>query len=391
MSPKMNRNVILLALAQTISMSGVSALLLIGGIIGAELAPSRGLATMSISFTVVGVALFTIPASLIMQRFGRRAGFAASAATAAAAMAVAAVALATRNFWLFCVSTTLVGFHGAFTQQYRFAAAESVPAAAAGRAVSTMLVGGIVAGWLGPFLATRSRDWIAAGPYVGSFVLQGSLYLLGSLLLLGFQEAPRVARAAGGEQARPLREIARQPGFRLAVVAATTSYAVMSLIMTATPLMLHDVSHFTLPDTAWVIQSHIMAMYIPSLVTGAIIARVGLLPVLCTGTFCLAACAVAALVSHHLIHFWGALVVLGVGWNFQFVSSTVLLGTVVRPAERFRVQAVNDFTVFGVQAIASLSAGGVLFSVGWTTLNLVTLPFLGLTLTFAVLYWRSRR
>jgi MFS family permease len=383
------RNVVLLAVSQTIAMSGVSALLLIGGIIGAELAPTRVLATMSISFTVVGVAVFTVPASLLMQRFGRRAGFVGSALTAAAAMGVAAAAIASRNFWLFCASTTLVGFHGAFTQQYRFAASESVAPEEAGRAISIVLLGGIFAGWLGPALATWTRHLIPAGEFVGSFATQGALYVVAALLLLGLKDSAAPS-AREVKEARPLREIARQPRFILAVLAATTSYAVMSLIMTATPLQLHDVHHFDLADTAWVIQSHVMAMYIPSLVTGSLIGRFGVMRVMMTGTACLAACAVAALVSHELVHYWGALVVLGVGWNFQFVASTVLLGDTARPGERFRVQAVNDFTVFGVQAVASLSAGGVLFAVGWRTLNLVTLPLLALTVAAAVVARRAR-
>jgi MFS family permease len=154
--------------------------------------------------------------------------------------------------------------------------------------------------------------------------------------------------------------------------------------MTATPLELHDVRHFDLRDTAWVIQSHVMAMYLPSLVTGSLIARFGLRRVMLVGTACLAACALAALISHQLVHYWAALVVLGVGWNFQFIAATVLLARAARPDERFRAQAVNDFTVFGVQALASLSAAGVLFSVGWTALNLIALPLLALTALVAL-------
>jgi predicted MFS family arabinose efflux permease len=372
------RNVVLLAVAQTVSMSGVAALLLVGGIIGADLAPTRGLATLSISLTVVGVALSTVPAAMIMQRVGRRAGFAGAAALAALAMLVCAQAVAARNFWLFCAGTMLVGVSGAFAQQYRFAAAESVPPASAGRAVSMVLVGGIAAGWLGPELATRTRDWIDAAPYAGTFAAQGVLYVAAALLLLGLREVAPPARGVA-EAPRRLGALARDPAFVLAVLAATTSYAVMSFIMTATPLELHDVRHFDLRDTAWVIQSHVMAMYVPSLVTGSLIARFGLRRVMLVGTACLSACALAALISHELVHYWAALVVLGVGWNFQFVAATVLLARAARPEERFRAQAVNDFTVFAVQALASLSAAGVLFAVGWTALNLIAVPLLALT------------
>jgi predicted MFS family arabinose efflux permease len=296
-----------------------------------------------------------------------------------------------RDFWLFCAATTVVGFHGAFVQQSRFAAAESVPGESAGRAISIVLLGGIAAGWLGPAIGAGTRDLLELAPYAGTFVVLGALYLAAALVLLvGFRPVPPQAagEADTGGPARPTGALLRDPGILLAVVAATTAYAVLSFIMTATPLELHGVRHFGLADTAWVIQSHIMAMYIPSLVTGSLIARLGALRVLLAGTFCLAACAIAALVSHELVHYWGALVVLGVGWNFQFVAATVLLGRAARPSERFRAQALNEFTVFGVQAVASLSAGGVLLSRGWRTLNLIALPLLALTLVTALVYRR---
>jgi MFS family permease len=379
----MIRNLAVLAIAQIISMSGVAALLLLGGIIGTRLAPSPTLSTLSVSLMVVGLAAFTVPAALLMQRFGRRRGFAVSAALAALATLGAAGAVAIESFWLFCAATFVIGAQGAFVQQYRFAAIESVPPRAAGRAVSIVLLGGVVAGYLGPELATRSAHWLAAGPYVGSLVLQALLYLVAGVVLLGLRDLPPPAvedRPSG----RALREIVRQPIFLLAVIAATTSYTVMSFIMTATPLELHAVRSYDLHDTAWVIQSHIIAMFLPSLVTGVLIERHGVLPVMMAGTACLAACVAGALVSEHLMHYWGALVLLGVGWNFQFVAATVLLSRAAAPSERFRTQAVNDFVVFGAQALASLSAGVVLFAAGWRTLNLMTVPLLVLTVVMAL-------
>ena len=380
----LNRNVFILSLSQALATSGPPMIVLIGGLLGAELAPSPGLATLPISLTVVGLAAATIPAALLMRRIGRRKGFVLGAILAGLAALLAALAVSLNSFGLFCASVAIIGSTGAFVQQYRFAAAESVSSDLAGRAVSFILVGGIVAGFLGPQIANWSRDWLTNSPYSGSFLALAGLYLIVAALLgLFFRDIPMSSVETQGES-RPLFDIITQPIYLMAVFSAAIGYGVMSFIMTATPLQMHTVSGFSLQDTTLVIQSHIIAMFVPSLFTGFLIERLGLMRIMLAGLASLATCVVLAIISVELLQYWGALVLLGIGWNFLFVGGTVLLSRSYRPAERFRAQAVNDFTVFGLQALASLSAGTVLYYFDWAILNWINVPILGLLLIFLV-------
>ena len=377
-----SRNVPILSISQAVGMSGPPIVVLLGGIIGSDLAPSPPWATLPVSIMVVGVALFTIPAALLMKRIGRRLGFMIATVVASLAALLAAYAVARGSFFLFCVATLFIGANGAFVQQYRFAATESVETRYSGRAVSFVLLGGILAGYLGPELAKRTKDWLAAGMYTGSFVSLALLYAAVTALLYSLKDvAPQEGEVSGGE--RPLREIVAQPIYLVAVLAGAVSYGVMSFIMTATGVYLHKLHGYNLEQTAWVIQGHIIAMYLPSLFTGIVLERLGVLRVMVVGLLCMFTCAILGVVSRELIHFLGALVLLGAGWNFLFVGGTVLLTRSYLPPERFKAQAINDFTIFGIQAFASLSAGTVLFYANWDILNLISLPFL--LLTFAAI------
>lgn len=374
-----SRNVPLLSIGQALGSAGISMMVLLGGIIGVTIAPSPTLATLPISIQVLGVALSTIPAALLMRRYGRRSGFVASSLVAALAALLAAYAVAVGSFALFCAATFFTGMNGAFVQQYRFAASESVEPRYASRAVSFVLVGGIFAGLLGPELAKHTRDLLGVGLYVGSFVSLALLYVLSAILLLLLKDVKPHGRVALGAE-RPLRRVIGQPLFLVALLSGAIGYGVMSFTMTATPIQLNTMSGFSLENTAWVIQSHIVAMFLPSLFTGYIMERLGVLRVMFVGVLLLVLCVLLGLISHHLLHYWGALVLLGLGWNFLYVGATVLLTRSYRPSERFKAQAANDFTIFGIQALASLSAGTVIFSFGWVVLNLITLPFLAITL-----------
>ena len=369
------RNVAILSIAQALCLSGPPIVLLIGGLVGPELAPTPTLSTLPISMVVIGVALATIPASMLMKRIGRRAGFVIAALLAGGAALLAAYALGQGSFALFCLATLLIGSNTAFVQQYRFAAAESVQPQFVGRAVSLVLVGGVFAGFLGPEVAKRSISWLNFGAYSGAFVGLAILYALAVLVLLFLRDVvPAGLETAGPE--RPLREVVTQPTYLIAVSAGAVAYGVMSFIMTATPVNMGVIEGFSLAQTTLVIQSHIIAMYLPSLFTGIILERLGLVKVMTTGVLLLLACVGLGLVSTHFIHYWGALVLLGLGWNFLFVGGTVLLTRSYRPAERFKAQATNDFLIFGLQAFTSLSAGTVLFTANWQALNLLNLPFL---------------
>ncbi len=391
-----SRNIPILGISQVLCVSGVALLSLLGGIIGADLSPSPAWVTLPVSLVTVGVALNTIPAALLMQRIGRRKGFMAAAALAGLAALLAAYAVNQRSFVLFCIATFLTGMNGAFVQQYRFAAAESVEPDHSARAVSLVLVGGIVAGFLGPELAKWTKDWLPAGLYTGSFVSVAAFYAAAAVLLSFLKDVPLEAArpqatgpAGPASAGRPLKAIAAQPTYLLALLAGAVAYGVMTFTMTSTPIYMRNMQGFSLDDTAWVIQSHIMAMFLPSLFTGILLERLGILRIMLAGCLALFTSVGLALISHDLLHFWGTLVLLGIGWNFLFVGGTVLLTRSYRPEERFKAQAANDFSIFFMQAFTSLSAGTVLFYANWETLNLINLPFIALTLGILLVYRRQ--
>lgn len=380
------RNVAILSISQTMSISAVTIVVLVGGAIGSDLAPSPAWATLPISILIVGVAVSVIPAVLIMKRIGRQSGFMIGAVVAGLGALLAAYALARGSFLLFCAATLFIGVDGAFVQQYRFAATESVEPRYSGRAVSFVLLGSVLAGYVGPELVKRSKDWLTAGTYTGSFVSLGVLFAIVAALMYFFKDvAPQKEEALGGE--RPLREIVTQPIYFVAVLAGAVSYAVMSFIMTATPLyLLHT---YSLEQAALVIQSHVIAMYLPFLFTGIVLERLGLLRVMVLGVLSMFACVILGVIGREFIHLWGALVLLGIGWNFVFVGATVLLTRSYLPAERFKAQAVNDFTIFGIQALGALFVGTVLFYANWDFLNLINVPLLLLAFV-AILLLRTR-
>lgn len=381
------RNILLLSLASALAMSAAPVVIFIGGLIGGDLAPSPQLATLPVAFMVIGTALSTIPAAMIMRRLGRKPGFILGACGGISANLLAAFALSIGSFALFVLATTLVGFHLAFVQQYRFAAAESAPAGQAGKAISFVLVGGVVAAFIGPELAQLSAHWFEQR-FVGSFLVLAGLILLALVLLLMIRPSQDHQSEAHTEQPA-VRTLLQRPGFFIAVAGGVTAYAVMSFIMTATPISMHVMDGHSLEATARVIQSHVAAMYLPSLLTGMIIGSLGVSRVMGLGVLLLLGCSLVALNGHGLMHYWWALVLLGVGWNFLFVGSTTLLTRYYRHQERFKAQAVNDFAVFGLQAVASLYAGQVIHGLGWQWVNLLPIPLLALMLL--ALLWLNRR
>lgn len=370
-----NRNLAILLLCQLIAVSGSVLIVTVGGLVGAELA-SGSLATLPVSIMVVGTALATVFAAMLMRVSGRRVGFAIGAAIAASGGGLAAYALEAGSFALFCVGVGLYGVNNAFVQQYRFAAAESVAAPAAGRAISMVLLGAIGGAFCGPLLATGGEHLTGSHAYAGSMLAMGALQLLAMALLLAIEE-PAAGGAAPAEGVeRPLRAIVRQPAYLVAMLASVVGYGVMNLVMTATPLSMHVHDGLSLSDTAWVIQSHVLAMYVPSFFSGVLIARVGVVRILGCGVLALLAAAGIGLAGHAVAQYWWALVLVGIGWNFLFVGGTALLVDTYRPVERFKAQAVNEFSVFGVSAAASLGAGTLIHSWGWDAVLWSTAPLL---------------
>lgn len=381
------RNVWILAAAQALAGCGMIILFAFGGIVGSDLAPSPALATLPLSLGIVGVAAATVPASLAMQRWGRRAVFIGSAVLAVGSALLCAYAVAQQGFWLLCAGAVLLGANMAVVQQYRFAATEYVDAAHAGRAIASVMLGTLVAAVIAPELADRARLLGGWAEFTGSFVVLAVLCAAGTAVLALLQAPhPRIAAASGVP--RSLAEIARQPAYRVAVLCSVAGYGVMSFLMTATPISMHVLDGMDVAASKHVITAHLLGMYLPSLASGRLIDRLGLPRMMYLGLACMATCVfVAAVVGHHFVHYLVALVLLGVGWNLLFVAGSALLTRTYAPVERFRAQGLHDFLTFGVQATVSLLAGAGVHALGWATLNLTSVPLIVAALA-AILWWR---
>ncbi|WP_114954671.1 MFS transporter [Sphingosinicella terrae] len=369
-----SRIVLALAASQALHQTSAVLIVTIGGLAGMLLAPEPAMATLPLATIALGTALTIVPASLLMARIGRKAGFLIGALAGAGAGAVGAWGLLSGSFVLLCAGTGLAGVYQGFAQYYRFAAAEAAEEANRGRAISWVLAGGVIAALAGPALGTSTRGLLAAD-YAGSFL---AVLLLGlaAAVLLAFTRLPQAEASSPGEApARSLREIARQPLFRVAVIGAAAAFGVMVTVMTATPISMvahaHDVG-----SAAMVIQWHVLGMFLPSFFSGPLIRRVGALPLMLGGTALLAGHVAIALSGTALLNFLSGLVLVGVGWNFLYVGGSTLLLDTYRPSERAKVQALNDFLIVGVAAAGSFSAGALADAFGWRGVNLAALPVL---------------
>jgi len=370
------RNLILLVGCQLISATSTISLVTLGGIIGTSMTSNRALVTLPLSLTVVAVAATAIPATMLMRRVGRRKGFMFASAVASVGMFLGVVALKQSSFVMFCMAAMMLGVNMAFTQQYRYAAAESVAPEFVARAISFVLLGSIGGAFLGKELATRGEGWVAGIPYAGTMAALGVLFVIQIVLLSMLQEPAAHEDHVVSQSDRPLGQIVKQPVFLTAVFGGVVAYAIMTLIMTATPLSMHLTDGFSIEETSSVIRAHVLAMYLPSLAAGFLIDRIGVTRLMIAGALGLVVTSIVGLQGHSLMHYWWALVLLGVGWNFLYVGGTTLLTYTYSLAERYRAQAVNEFLVFGVSATASLLAGTVMYYFGWTTLMLVPIPIL---------------
>jgi MFS family permease len=383
------RNVWILALAQALSGCGTIMLVTFGGIIGTHIAPFPAIATLPLSLSILGLALTSIPAALLMQRFGRKVGFIGSALVAMGAALLLAASVANDAFIGLCVAGFLLGANMAFVQQYRFAAVEYVDNENAGRAVSTVMLGTLGAAILGPELGDRMRNLGGWHEFTGSFVTLAVLCLLAAVVLTALGK-PQPRATLDTTAPRRLGEIARQPAFIVAVLGGLGSYAVMSFIMTATPISMHVLDGMSVSETKRVISLHLLGMYVPSLASGWLIRILGIRPMMLLGLAFMAVCVIiSAFVGQHFVHYLWGLMLLGIGWNFLFVAATTLLTTSYRAAERFRAQGLNDFVMFGSQACASFLAGPAITMLGWRSVNLASVPLI-LVMTAAV-FWLGTR
>lgn len=385
-----HRNIVLLSLALALAMSAVSLVITSAAVTGRMLAADPALATLPITLMFVALMASTVPASLLMARLGRKRAFLVGIAIGTIGGALAARAVWSGSFALFCLGMAGVGSANAFAQHYRFAAAEVASLEFRSTAISLVLAGGVLAALVGPNLANWSKDLLAPVTFAGSFASIVALQAV-AFLLVGGMDLPRPTAAESAPGGRPLRTIIAQPDFIAAATAGVIGYSVMTLVMTATPLAVLGCG-YEFADAAFVIEWHILGMYVPSFFTGRLIKRFGVLRVMTTGAF-LYLGTIALNVSGQGLHgnFLPALVLLGVGWNFLFIGGTTLLTDTYSPAEKAKTQAMNDFLVFGAVAAASLSSGALYERLGWEAVNWAVLPLIGVVAaSLAWLAWRRR-
>ena len=360
------RNVLILASAQGLAVTGTIMVTTASALVGHMLAVDKSLATLPIALQFTATMAVTIPASLLMARIGRRAGFILGASTQMVGAACATYAIIQGSFLLFCLSGLLLGMANATSQYYRFAAADAADAKFKPKAISFVLTGGVAAAVFGPQMATMTRDYLPLYPFAGLFLFICGLSVA-NMAVLSFLKIPKPPRSHFGG-GRPMGRIIAQPVFIVAAFGGMIAYGVMVLVMTATPLAMAACS-YSFNDSAFVIQWHVLGMFAPAFFTGHLISRFGVLTVMQVGVVLLIGSIAASISGISIPHFWVGLVLLGVGWNFLFVGATTLLTEAYLPEEKAKVQAINDFLVFGSSAAGSFAAGHLLHTVGWEAVN----------------------
>lgn len=381
----MNKTVFILSLCQALLGTGNILLVAMAALIGLTLAPSDALITLPLALQFVGLMTATIPASLIMKKLGRRKGFYLGNSFGIVGAVCCSIALMYNSFLGFCGGSFLLGMGIGFGTLYRFAAVESCSVEQKSTAISMVMLGGVLAAFLGPALAVESKDWIAAYPFSGSFIGVAILNIVAFMLLTqaNFKEVNRQDDRHLTQ--RPLSVIIRQPIFLLSIVAAISSYVVMNLLMSATPLAMHH-HGFSFNDSAWVIQWHVLGMFLPSFFTGKLIARYGAIKLIQTGAVFILGCIAINYDGQSIWHFWSALVLLGVGWNFMFISATHMVTSAYNADEKAKSQAANEFMLFSMVALSALSSGWLVSSIGWTKMNLLMVALVLLSILVVWLY-----
>ena len=373
----MNKNLWLLTLSQVFGFTAATITVFLSGIIGSQITSIKSLSTLPTALSVVGTAICTIFAAKIMSKIGRRLGFIFAALGSSASSLLAAFAIYQQNFILFCISCLIIGMGLAFIHQYRFAAAESVEKEKAPKAISTLMLAGIVSSFLGITLANYTKNLIPDHVYVGSYLLLAAFTFMPAIFFIFYKNNEKTKIDFNNKyNGRRIFEIIFQPRFLQAVTAAAFSYAIMSFLMTATPLSMHVMEKMSLENTGLVLQFHVVAMFLPSLITGHLIKKFGHSNIMYIGVLFFVVTIILSLFEQTFVNYMVALIFLGFGWNFLFISGTSLVVLTYKEEEKFRVQGINDLIVFSIMALASLSAGILLSLTSWTTMNLICIPFL---------------
>jgi MFS family permease len=384
------KNAVVLAVAQALAGGNNTVLMATGGIVGSMIAPDKGLATLPISIYVLGLWIGALPVGWLARRYGRRAAFQLGTLCGVLTGLICFAAVMRGSFLLFNVGAFVSGLYAAAHVAYRFAAADTASEAFKPKAISWVLIGGIFAGVVGSQVVILTKDQMAPVLFAATYLAQAALAVVSGAVLM-FLDIPVPPRRQPEGEGRPLAEIARQPRFIVAVTCGVASYSMMNLVMTSAPLAMVMCNH-SVTDAALGLQWHVLGMFVPSFITGTLIARFGIERVIATGFALLITSAIISLTGITLWHFWIGLVLLGVGWNFGFIGATALVTQCHRPNERNRVQAFNDFLVFGSMAIGSFSSGKLLNTAGWAAVNEVVFPtVLAAAVLLAWGTWRQRR
>lgn len=391
----LNRNLCLLAIGVSLMMSATSLIVTTAALVGFALATDKSLSTLPLAAQFIGTMFASIPASMLMQRLGRKTTFMLSTLFGISGGALGYLSIVNHQFWLFVLATLLVGIFQGFGNYMRYAAAESVDVSFKSKAISFVMLGGVLAAVIGPNLAKYSREWIQSAEFAGSYASVIGLYMLMFLVLsfLRFDEKVGLSSKEKDSQqktdtGRPLLEIIKQPQYIVAVLSGMLGYGVMSFVMTATPLAMNQ-NAFLFNDTALVIQWHVVAMFAPSFISGNLITRFGLIKVMVSGVMFGLLCIAINLLGTSLWHFMTALIFLGISWNFLFVGATTMVTNTYQAKEKNKSQAFNDFAVFSTVTLASLSAGALQNSFGWQVVNMGALPLLLVILL--ALIWLSTK
>ena len=387
----MNKNLWLLILSQVFGFTAANVTVFLSGIIGTQISPIKSLSTFPPSIYVIGIALSTIFAAKVMSIIGRRLGFVLASIGSSLACLLAAFAILNKNFIIFSLSCFLLGTGMAFIHQYRFAAAESVKKQQAPKAVSMLLLAGIVSAFIGISLANYTKNLFSNHIYVGSY-LALSCFTIMPAIFLSFYKNTNIQNNKNfiNKEVRSYKEFISDPKFLQAMFSATFGYVVMAFLMTATPISMHYIHNISVDKVGIVIQFHVLGMFLPSLITGNLINKYGSSKIMYAGTFFYVLTIIMSLFEPNFINYLISLILLGIGWNFLYISGTSLLVTTYNEHEKFKAQGLNDLVVFSATAIGSLSAGILISIISWKMINLICIPFLILIL-FSIIRAKKKK
>ena len=371
----MNKNLFVLSLSQIFSFTAAPVTVFLSGIIGSQISPLKSLSTLPMSISVVGIAIGAIFATKVMSLIGRKAGFIFAALGNSLVSLSAAYSIIDKNFFMFCFVNFFLGVGMAFTHQYRFAAAESVDKDKAPKAISIILLGGIVSAGIGPGFANYAKNIVSDHLYAGSYLALAVLTFIPSILFLFYSNTSKIELKIK-YSGRSYLQLISQPRYLQAIVASAFGYAIMTFLMTATPLSMHVMDNISITRTSIVIQLHVACMFLPSLITGYLIKRFGHSKIMYLGVLLYSVTVIASFFDQTFQNYIFALVFLGFGWNFLFISGTSLLVLTYSEEEKFKAQGLNDFIVYSVHAIGSLSAGVLIVLTNWKIMNIICIPLM---------------